>query len=185
MTPAERRIAGKEAPKTATGDRICWNYNSHMGCSDSSCGRTHQFYNNYDQLSYALKIALIKRYGFKKRGKLSVAQISDQVKALRQTAHREHERNRTQPGARGDPDPMTDPARRAGSNNQEPAVFKRIDYTDQEDERRQAVRQPDVPFGTLTPQGEFPQRDRAISLTPEGGRSPTYRVQGSVGQVSQ
>ena len=86
MTTAERRIAGKEAPKTTAVDRICWNYNSHLGCNDSSCGRAHQFYNNYEQPSYALKIALVKRYGFKKRIKLATEQIAEKIKTLRQIA---------------------------------------------------------------------------------------------------
>lgn len=75
MTPAERRIAGKEAPKTPAGARICWNYNPHLGRSDSACARARQFYNNYDQLSYAPKIARVNRYGFKERGVLPLEQI--------------------------------------------------------------------------------------------------------------
>lgn len=84
MTPAERRLAGKEAPKTAAGKRICWNYNSHSGCSDSSFERAHEYYKNYEQLSYSVKIALFRRYGFKRRGELSVTSIADQIQSLRQ-----------------------------------------------------------------------------------------------------
>lgn len=95
MTPAERRLAGKESPKTSTGDRICWNYNSHLGRSDPDCSRAREFYKNFDQLSCAIKISLANRYGFEKRGKLSVASVSDTIKNLRQAALQESNRNRS------------------------------------------------------------------------------------------
>ena len=120
MTHAERRIAGKEAPKTPAGERICWDSNSQLGCSDASCSRSHQFYRNSDQLPYTLKIALSKRYGFKKRGKLSFEQIGETIKALRNTVQREALRKRPPPGARGDLRPRTDPTQRVGGSQLPP-----------------------------------------------------------------
>ena len=168
MTPSERRIAGKEAPKTPAGDRIFWNYNSHLGCSETARTRAHQFYNNYEQLSYALKIALLKRYGFKKRNKLSVEQIAHQIKGLRQVALAESERNRTQPGTRGGPNPMADPARRVVKNSPTPTCLAQLDFKDQEDELRRALHQPSAPFGGTTPQDEFSLIVHTTSILPDG-----------------
>ena len=70
MTPAARRAAGSTAPKTDQGIMICWNYNSHLGCAESACTRSREFYKNYGDLTPAVKIALIKRYGFKRKIKL-------------------------------------------------------------------------------------------------------------------
>ena len=67
MTPAERRIDGSDAPKTDQGLMICWNYNSHLGCTDTSFSRAREFYENYDALTPAAQIDLIKRYGFKRK----------------------------------------------------------------------------------------------------------------------
>ena len=149
MTPAERRLAGKEAPKTPTGERICWNYNSHLGCQDDTCPRAHQYYGNYDQLSYALKIALLKRFGFKKRNKLSAEQVGQQIAALRLAEKQEAERNRAQPGSHGDYRPNADPARRVGRANNAPACLANLDYTDLEDELRCAVHGPSAEFGAI------------------------------------
>ena len=67
MTPDERRLAGSAAPKTDQDLRICWDYNSHLGCSGPACTRAHGFYKNYDALTPAVEIALINRYGFKRK----------------------------------------------------------------------------------------------------------------------
>ena len=76
MTPDERRIAGSTAPKTDQGLMICWAYNSHLGCSESACTRAREFYKNYDALTPAVKIAVIKRYGFKRKNKIAVGEIA-------------------------------------------------------------------------------------------------------------
>ena len=169
MAPAERRIAGKEAPKTASGDRICWNYNSHLGCDDQTCTRAHQFYKNFEQLPYALKIELAKRFGFKKRQKLSAEQVSSQIKSLRQNAQAEIDRNRTQPGVRGDTNPMQDPARRVGKTEPFPSCLVDLDYTDQGGELRKAIHQPSIQFGSQTPQEEFNHPTTPILVEPSGG----------------
>ena len=75
MAPDERRISGKEDRKTPDGERICWNYNSHLGCKENARPRARPFYGNYDQLSFALKIALDKRYGFGKLKKLALRKL--------------------------------------------------------------------------------------------------------------
>ena len=66
MTPAERRIDGHTDPQTDNGLRICWNYNSHLGCTYTARPRASEYYENYDSLTPAFKIALVKRSGFKK-----------------------------------------------------------------------------------------------------------------------
>ena len=56
-------------PKTDDGQRIWWNYNSHLGCPDASCARSRVFYRNYEALATTVKIASAKRYGFKRKTK--------------------------------------------------------------------------------------------------------------------
>lgn len=34
LTPAERRVGGANAPTNATGEKLCWDFNAHLGCSD-------------------------------------------------------------------------------------------------------------------------------------------------------
>lgn len=94
LTPAERRLAGKESPETSPGARIFWDYNYRMGCSDPNYGRPREFYRNYDQLSDALEIALVTRHGFKKGGDLAANAIADAAQALRQSPLKEANRNR-------------------------------------------------------------------------------------------
>ena len=101
MTPAERRIAGATAPKTDDGQRICRNYNSHIGCDDTGCTRAHVFYKNYDALTTAVKIDMVKRYGFEKRNKLSVTKTAETISELRKEAQSEMENRRGHPAARG------------------------------------------------------------------------------------
>ena len=169
MTPVERRLDGKDAPKTPSGGRIFWNYNSHIGCSDASRPRARNFYQNYGQLSYALKIALAQRYGFKKRGKLSVEQIGEEIKTLRQAAKQEAERNRTQPAVRGDQHPNSDPARRVGKTNNAPPCLEGLDYTDQEGELRKTIRSPIPEFGLLAQKQEFDTAVNTAETCPDEG----------------
>ena len=80
MTPAERRVASSTAPKTADGRRICWDYNSHMGCGETECPRAHEYFKNLQQLSTAVKISMAKRLGFKKGNKLAINKVGDVVR---------------------------------------------------------------------------------------------------------
>ena len=140
-----------------------------MGCSEDACGWAHEFYKNYDQLSYALKIALAKRYGFKRRGKLSATSVASTILSLRQAALEEVNRNRSQPAARGDPNPGADPARRVGKSSEAPSVLKAIDYVDKEDELRQALPGSGPEFGVSMPQAELPSNEeRPMEGEPEG-----------------
>ena len=79
---AENEVIGQPAPPTTPSNRRrnCsgnrgWfpdmsGFQFPCGCSDSNFPRAHEYYKNYDILPNAVEIALSKRYGFKKRGKL-------------------------------------------------------------------------------------------------------------------
>lgn len=168
MTPAERMLAGKEAPKTPDGDRICRNYNSHMGCSDSACARANQFYNNYDQLSYALKIAMVKRYGFKKRHKLSVEQIGGQIKKPSDHCSAGVWAQSYPTWAPWGPEPDVRPRPHGGKVERPPGLSRPPGYTDQEDELRLAARQPSPEFGPITPLAEFHRPILRTAIDPVG-----------------
>ena len=153
MTPTERRAASQSAPKTADGRTICWSYNSHMGCSDNDCSRAHEFYKNFGMLTHAVKICLVKRLGFKKHNKLSVAKVGEKVKELRHLAQAEALSHRAPPAARGDLDASNTPTLRvAGTNRASPTALANLDYLESEDVLRRAVHGGETLFVEQLPQ---------------------------------
>ena len=131
MTPAERRIAGTTSPKTDDGERICWNYNAHIGCSDTGWDRARTFYKNYDALNTDVEIALEKRYGFKKRNNSPISKIGAAVSELRKSAQSEIGNRSGPPAARGGQNPQANPTlRAAGNHTPNPTDLRNIDYLD-------------------------------------------------------
>ena len=90
---------------------------------------------------------------------MPIASISSTIQALRQAALEEVNRNRPQPGARGDPNPSLDPARRVGRSGDALAELKEVDYVAQEDELRLALHGTGPEFGGVLPQAEQPGRE--------------------------
>ena len=166
MTPAERRIAGSTAPKTDDVQRICWNYNSHIGCSDTGRTRAHTFYKNYDALTTAVRIALVKRYGFKKRNKLPVTQIAETISELRKTAHAELDIRLGSPAARGGDNPNVVPTLRvAGNPNNNPIELDNLDYLDSEEQLRRNLHGANPLFGKTLPHDEDQAAGRRARAT--------------------
>ena len=110
----------------------------------------------------------MKRFGFKKRNKLSVEQAGQQISPLRLAAKQEADRNRTQPGSHGDQHPNADPSRMVGRTNNAPNCLANLDYTDLEDELRCAVHGPSAEFGTVTPQEEYEGVVISTEVVPTG-----------------
>ena len=67
LTPAERRLAGSKGPVNASGVKLCWNFNTHLGCSETQCPRAHEYVKNYEAMAPQVKMAFIKRSGYKKK----------------------------------------------------------------------------------------------------------------------
>ena len=64
LTTRERRICSLNAPKTAQGDTICWDFNTHSGCSSPQCPRNqggHVQFRNVETLRRPLKMYLLKK----------------------------------------------------------------------------------------------------------------------------
>ena len=146
LTAAERRIAGTSAPSNAQGKKICWNFNSHLGCSNNSCERAHEYYKNPDQLTPALRLVLIKRGGFKKRPRITDDKVSDRIQEVRtqaQAEKREKMRN-----------PDDGPGQRAAGATSAPPCYAELDYVDQEVDLRKAVNGPNHMWAEKLPQEE-------------------------------
>ena len=157
LTPAERRIAGAKAPTNAAGVKLCWNFNSHVGFPDTSCPRAHEYAKNFDSLAPQIKMVLAKRYGFKKKPKLTEPKINETIRALRTEIAADATARRQAPGARTDAQPSWQPASRVSG----PAIFAPkeltdLDYVLDEAELRTAAHPSDSPFGSLHPQEECP-----------------------------
>ena len=155
MTAAERRIAANTAPKSADGRKLCWGYNTHMGCTDNECTRAHEYVKNYEQLSTAVKISLVKRLGFRKHNKLSVNKVGDAIRDLRKIEAEARSSQRNPPAARGDATPNANPTMRvAGVRVENPPQLSNIDYWDSEEVLRGALHGSAQVFGEGLPQGE-------------------------------
>ena len=132
MAVAERRIACPTAPKSVGGKRICWTYNSHLGCNNNTCPIGHVFYKNYERLTTAVKIALTERYGFKKLNKLG--ENMEGVGVIRELLEKQHgdiNSRMVPPAARGDRNPKIAPTIRvSGASPQNPPDLDCIDYLD-------------------------------------------------------
>ena len=169
LTPSERRLAGAKGPTNAAGIKLCWNFNTHVGCSDSQCPRAHEYVENYEALIPQVKISFAKRYGFKKKGKLTEPKINDTIRALRAEVTATLAANRQAPGVRGDSNPNWVPTSRvSGGLGEPPTELTKIDYLLEEDELRRAVNPSPSPFGSVIPQDEDPSLGRIIyEDTPE------------------
>lgn len=133
----------------------CWDYNSHIGCSDTDCTSEHTYYKNYEALNTAVKIALSKRYGFKKRNKLPVAKIGEVISDLGKAVQSEIENRRGPPAARGGRNPNGNPTLRAACNpTQNPADLRNIDYLDSEEQLMRNLHGAKPLFGEFRPQEE-------------------------------
>ena len=74
LTTKERRICALNAPKTAQGVTICWDFNTHTGCSTPTCPRNasggHVQFRNFETLCRPLKMYLLRKGGFKAHKKV-------------------------------------------------------------------------------------------------------------------
>ena len=155
MTPAERRIAWDTAPKTDQGIRICWYYNSHLRCSDSACARAKGFYKDYDALNPVVKIALIKRYGFKKKNKIAAGKIGGAITEIRKKAAQEADANRAAQAVLGGPNPQSMPTLRAAGNpTQNPSDLEGLGYLDSDEQLRRNLHGTQPLFADVPPQEE-------------------------------
>ena len=89
--------------------------------------------------------------------------------SLRQAAIQVSNRHRDRPAARGGPNPDAATARMVGKRSDSPAPLANLDYVDQEDEIRTAIRGSGVEFGSLTPKAEFPPGTLRFSAIAPGG----------------
>ena len=173
MTPVERRVASNTAPKTLDGRKICWNYNSHMGCSESECGRAHEFFKNFAQLSTAVKISLAKRLGFKKGNKLSVNKVGEVVRELRKADADAANLHRAPPAARGDRNPSAPAALRvAGQRPPNPTHLEELDFLESEESLRKALHGGRTLFGETLPQDEDTSAGRVCNQIPPQSGDP-------------
>ena len=102
-------------------------------------------------------MAFAKRYGFKRKQKLTEAKINETIRALRAECLAAATANRQAPGVRGDSNPNWVPTSRvSGVLSGPPAELSHIDYVADEEELRLAVGPSSVPFGAPMPQDENP-----------------------------
>ena len=70
LTTRERRICSLNAPETTQGSTICWDSNSHLGCSNPQCPRSvsggHVQFRNFETLCNPLRMYLLKKGGLKR-----------------------------------------------------------------------------------------------------------------------
>ena len=163
LTPAERRLAGSKGPVNASGVKLCWNFNTHLGCSETQCPRAHEYVKNYEAMAPQVKMAFIKRFGYKKKPKLPEGEIDEMIRALRAEVSTALAANRQPPGVRGDNNPNWVPTSRvSGGPISPPSELTKIDYLLDEDELRRAVNPSPSPFGSIIPQGEDPSLGRLV-----------------------
>ena len=100
-------------------------------------------------------MAFAKRYGFKRKPKLSEAKINEVIRALRVECLASATANRKAPSVRGDSNPNWVPTSRvSGGLSGPPAELSHIDYLAEEKELRIAVNPSSAPFGAGLPQDE-------------------------------
>ena len=136
--------------------RMCWNYNSHIGCEDATCAHANEFYRNAELLTPFMRMVLAKRGGFKKEKRIPPKKVSDSIRDLRLivTADKKYKLNptTTQWVPRN---PNAAPATRvAGDKNDAPREYVEIDHAPQEDELRRAVGGPGHVWAETLPQEE-------------------------------
>lgn len=80
----ERRQCALNAPKTTRGATICWDHNTHLGCTQVDCKRNseggHVQFRNFETLWPQLKMYLLRKGGFKGRKNLILQTLPSQCK---------------------------------------------------------------------------------------------------------
>ena len=87
MTTRERRLCALQSPRATQGAIICWDFNSHHGCTKTPCAYCpnggKQLFRNYDSLGVPIKIYLLKHGGSKGHKKLDTSEIPKKIQDLR------------------------------------------------------------------------------------------------------
>ena len=129
LTPAERRLDGAISPVNASGTKLCWNFNTHVGCSEGQFPWAHEYVKNFEASAHRVKMVFAKRYGFKKRGKPTEAKANEAIRAMRREVSTDLTARRQAPGVRGDSGPIAHPASRLSCGlDFDPNALTEIDY---------------------------------------------------------
>ena len=156
ITSAERRMAGTTAPLDKWGRRMCWNFNSHLGCKSQDCQHVHETIKKPDQLSWSMRIVMAKRGGFKGRKKIPEEKVADEIQELRKRAAEENRKN-MKPSNNTPKEQLYVAApitRVSGAVGSTPSAYWDIDYVAQESELRQLAHGPVHEWATILPQHE-------------------------------
>ena len=78
----ERRAAFRKSPMNTSCAKLRRGYNSNLGWKAAARRMAREFFKDYDALPYAMGIALVKRFGFKRRGKLADAKIREIIRDM-------------------------------------------------------------------------------------------------------
>eukprot|EP00435_Cladocopium_sp_Y103_P012460 s1027_g3.t1 len=181
LTAEEVNRAKERAPLDKSGNLLCWGNLCHIGCSNSTCQRSHDgLRGTFESLDPCVQMQLLKRGGLKRMKLETKEGVNQKVKEIRQRMEKDKaakiQDGRRRDGRAGEKEEETvgEESSKAGGTRRSvrfwdvPEEFK-VDYTQQEDVK-ELVRGPNQAWGDDTYQPRAHHAGRDGQSAPEEAR---------------
>ena len=145
LSAEEVNRAKERAPVDRDGLLLCWGALTHMGCTNSACGRSHlDLQGKFEALDPCVQMQLLRRGGLKRMKPETRDTANDKIKALRTGVARD---KAAKIGDRKSGQGGGEETRAAGEKvvhfEEIPDEFEAVDYTAAERELREVLSGPD------------------------------------------
>ncbi|CAE6959396.1 unnamed protein product [Symbiodinium sp. CCMP2592] len=149
LSTEEVNKAKERAPLDQDGLLLCWGALTHMGCSNTACGRSHsELRGKFEALDPCVQMQLLRRGGLRRMRPETKDSVTEKIKALRVAVVKDKAAKTTDRKSGQGDDVQAPGETRAGGEKvvqfeEIPDEFGAVDYTAAEEDLREALKGPD------------------------------------------
>ena len=190
LTPEEVSRAKERAPVDRDGKLLCWGHITHLGCTMSTCQRSHEnLRGTFEALDPTVQMQLLRRGGLKRMRQETKETAGEKIKELRAGIAKDKASKIKEGQDRrkvGQEKPENPPEEERSSKGKAggktvtwapPEEMVHIDYTEQEKEFEEIVKGPSVDIFKNVSYGGEPHPGRDGSSAPEDAVSLVRQAQ--------
>ena len=190
LTTDEVAKAKERAPLDRNGQLLCWSHLTHVGCSNTSCQRSHEgLRGSFESLDPHVQMQLLKRGGLKRMKLETKDSVATKIKDLRSKLERDKSEKIQDGKRRGQRAGQSDEAQKKGPEEGkptddpkaggsedprrvrfwEPPEEFQVDYTKEED-LKELIKKPEDTWGETVKTDAKPNPGRQGESAPQEAR---------------